>query len=267
MALDLRWLGNLVRPADSLGWFSMGPCWAKLAEGGTVIKNQDSQATFGPLFDLRDEGSTVNCHTPSMEGGVQIPPPAPIVRRITRAEAHHLCRIYHYLRGAPTGVTFAYGAIKDGSLIAVVCFQSPANKDCHKWLQVENSEALELIRLARIPTCQMLMSEFLSHTLRLLVKDNPQVLVVVSYADPAAGHLGTVYQASGWLPMGKSKPRKKILIDGKIKHELTVWENNPEAYKTAERVSVPAKFRFVKVLATGKRGFELRRLYARMSEG
>jgi hypothetical protein len=57
---------------------------------------------------------------------------------------------------------------------------------------------LELRRLWQADGCKRQVSEFLSATLRWLRKSSPDVPFVVSYADPAAGHRGTVYKAANF---------------------------------------------------------------------
>ncbi len=51
-------------------------------------------------------------------------------------------------------------------------------------------------------------SEFIGWCLREMKMKNPW-LVLVSYADPAHGHIGIVYKATGWIYTGISKPRCK----------------------------------------------------------
>ena len=42
--------------------------------------------------------------------------------------------------------------------------------------------------------------------LRLLARHSPGLRLVVSYADPAQGHVGTIYQAAGWTYLGVTPP-------------------------------------------------------------
>ena len=35
----------------------------------------------------------------------------------------------------------------------------------------------------------------------------PQIRLVLSYSDPSVGHEGTIYDADGWCPLGKTRER------------------------------------------------------------
>jgi hypothetical protein len=42
--------------------------------------------------------------------------------------------------------------------------------------------------------------------------------LLVSFADPAAGHVGTIYQASGWTYLGETEPERYFVLDGQRIH-------------------------------------------------
>lgn len=207
--------------------------------------------------------STLSGLASSQDGQVEILLPAPvIIQPISRKQAHCFLEEWHYLHGAPSGVTYAYGLFgKD--LGAVCCFMPPANKDCSTWLGVRNEAVIELIRLARATQCALPMSGFIARCLSALRRDAPRLDVCVSYADPAAGHKGIVYQAAGFIPLGVSRPRKKAVINGKMMHGMSFPRGRSaeraDIWEKAEKVIVPPKWRYAIVLASGRRGYNLRR--------
>ncbi len=69
------------------------------------------------------------------------------------------------------------------------------------------------------------LSRFLSTSLKTLSKEiGASIPLVVSYADPDAGHAGTIYKATNWLYTGLSAPGGPsfIIIDGTRFHPRKV---------------------------------------------
>jgi hypothetical protein len=50
------------------------------------------------------------------------------------------------------------------------------------------------------------------------------IRALVSYADPAAGHAGTIYQAAGWRYLGLTQPGRYLDFgDGRLHHPRSVY--------------------------------------------
>ena len=80
---------------------------------------------------------------------------------------------------------------------------------------------------------------------------------LVSYADPSQGHIGTIYQAAGWLYTGLSQPTPLYDIgDGRARHSRSfsqVYGTRSARHFAKEgvsvsRVPVSAKHRYVRFL-------------------
>ena len=56
-------------------------------------------------------------------------------------------------------------------------------------------------------------SRVLGLILRALRREGTYKLLV-SFADPSAGHVGTIYQASGWTYLGTTDPERYFLLHG-----------------------------------------------------
>jgi hypothetical protein len=104
----------------------------------------------------------------------------------------------HYLRSVPTRpvMFFEYGG-------AVVCFAVPGSRNIARWLIGKPNSVLELARLwspdGHAPD---LLTKALNAAIKKLRRDHPQCEAIVSYADPNAGHNGTVYRAASWVDFG-----------------------------------------------------------------
>ena len=57
------------------------------------------------------------------------------------------------------------------------------------------------------------------------LKQNTSIKFLVSYADPSEGHVGTIYQATGWLYTGLSQATPKYdLGGGKVHHSRSLGQ-------------------------------------------
>ncbi|MFC1873881.1 DNA methyltransferase [Chloroflexota bacterium] len=123
----------------------------------------------------------------------------------------------------PGGTKLAFGALVNNRLLGAITFGSgPAN--AHRL--VEGVGLDECLTLTRIWLSDELPcnseSRIIGICLRAL-KKHTQVKFLVSYADPTEGHLGTIYQATGWLYTGLSEAMPKFdLGDGRIRHSRSL---------------------------------------------
>jgi len=85
---------------------------------------------------------------------------------------------------------------------------------------------LELARLVMLDEAERNSeSRFLGFMLRALRRVD-RTLVCVSYADPLAGHDGTIYRASNWTYVGLEKGHgtRRIIVDGERLHSKTAYD-------------------------------------------
>ena len=66
-------------------------------------------------------------------------------------------------------------------------------------------------------------SQCVAVSLKLLRRQSPGLRLVVSYADAGQGHVGTIYQATGWLYLGTSD-QSYLRIAGQVVHPRTVYD-------------------------------------------
>jgi hypothetical protein len=111
---------------------------------------------------------------------------APISHEVAAA----FVREHHYLGTLPPAIKTNFGLFRDTKLLAVAAYGP-----CHSARLPEGF--MELRRLVRHPDSAASLSSFLAETLRSLKASD--VAAVVSWADPAAGHHGGIYQATNWI--------------------------------------------------------------------
>ena len=113
-----------------------------------------------------------------------------MLREIAVPDAAGLMERAHYLRTSPTNAAPCFGWF-DNDLLYAAAIYGPLHmpKGPKGWL--------ELRRLVRAPDYALPLSSFLSATLRVLKRSG--VPAVVTWADPAVGHHGGIYQATNWV--------------------------------------------------------------------
>ena len=159
-------------------------------------------------------------------GGGATPPPALQhfqVRPIPVLMARRLLEREHYLHSLPGGTRLAFGVFLGNKLLgALTLGVGPLNA----YSLVEGATPDDCLTLTRLWLSDELPqnseSRFLGVVLRGL-KRHSRLKFLVSYADPTQGHLGTIYQATGWLYTGLSEAMPKYdLGDGKAYHSRSL---------------------------------------------
>ena len=135
--------------------------------------------------------------TPALQSLQVRPIPILVARRLMEKE--------HYLHSMPGGTHLAFGAFVNHSLLGALSLGvGPLNA----FSLVEGATPDQCLTLTRLWLSDTLPrnseSRFIGIVLRAL-KRHTGLKFLVSYADPAQGHLGTIYQATGWTYTGLSE--------------------------------------------------------------
>ena len=144
------------------------------------------------------------------------------VRPIPHSAAKELLVRSHYLHTMPGGTKLAFGVFSGDRLMgAATLGVGPFNG--HRL--VSGATRGDCICLTRLWLDDGLPknseSRVLAVVLRLLAR-HTRLKFIFTYADPTAGHLGTIYQAGGWLYTGVSGPSVLYdLGDGVGRHSRT----------------------------------------------
>ena len=148
----------------------------------------------------------------------------------------------HYARRMPS-ISHAYGLFRNSMLVGMVSYGSPASPWLCKGIcgEEHRHNVIELNRLVLKDNLPNEASFLVSRSLKLL----PKPKVVVSYADTAQEHIGTIYQACNFLFTGTTKPRTDMAgKDGKhSRHHLGDRKN---------RINRSAKHRYVYFIGSKK---------------
>lgn len=145
------------------------------------------------------------------------------LRPIGFAVAKEVIEAYHYLHSLPGGTLMAFGVFLGNGLVGAVALGvGPFNSH----LMVEGVARDGVATLTRFWLTGRLPTNAASRVLGVLVRSlrrNTNLQFLMTYADPSRGHVGTIYQAAGWLYTGMSEPMPRYdLGDGVARHSRSV---------------------------------------------
>lgn len=152
----------------------------------------------------------------------------------SREAAQHAVLTWHYSRRMPSGRLITYGVWEADRFIGTVVFGRGANDRLLRPYGLRQSEGCELVRVAlrehRAP-----VSQIVAAALRLLRRRNPGLRVVVSFADPVQGHHGGIYQAGGWLYLGRGAEQTEWIVNGRQMHARSVSAMREQAARSKSK--------------------------------
>lgn len=143
----------------------------------------------------------------------------------SRKAAEYAVMRWHYSRAMPAARLACLGVWEDDRFIGAVVFGRGANKNGYIRFGIKSQyEACELVRVALSPTHKTPVSRVLAICLKMLKRAMPGLRLVVSYADPAQGHVGAIYQATNWVYVGESSRENNYLVFGQSMHKRTLTD-------------------------------------------
>lgn len=162
---------------------------------------------------------------------------------------------WHYSRTMPAGKAVYVGAWENAAFIGAVVFSRGASNQIGSPYGLKQTEVCELTRIA-LTKHAVAVSRVVSLALRFLSKQSSGLRLVVSYADPAHGHHGGIYQAGNWIYTGESSPDFAVIdATGKRWHSRMVSTSGVKKcfgqYKRVIRpqdglrVDLPGKHRYL----------------------
>ena len=159
-------------------------------------------------------------------GGGAIPTPALHnlqVRPVPMAIAKELLVREHYLHSMPGGTRLAFGVFLGHRFLgAMTIGVGPYN--VHRL--VERTQPEDCATLTRFWLSSELPKNSESRVLGVVLralKQHTRLKFLVSYADPVHGHIGGIYQATGWVYTGLSEQMPLYdLGDGKVRHSRSL---------------------------------------------
>lgn len=128
------------------------------------------------------------------------------VREVSLSTVRNFIETNHYSKSVNgCKVSICVGLFKNENLVGAVLFGALSTTAWKKYASSE-SDVVELRRLVCVDDCPKNTESFLIAKSIRLIKKMTSYKIVVSYADPFHGHIGTIYQAANWSYMGETSP-------------------------------------------------------------
>lgn len=128
---------------------------------------------------------------------------------------------WHYSKVMPVGKLVRLGVWEDEGFIGAVIFARGNSPTSGKSYGLQQNQVCELARVA-LCSHYSLVTEIVSKAIKKLKRGNPDLRLIISFADPAQGHIGLIYQAGNWIYNGQSSDELQFFHDGKWKHRREV---------------------------------------------
>ena len=183
-----------------------------------------------------------------------------VIAKIEHAKARQLVERYHYAKGAANTSVAAHELIRrvDGECVGAALWMPPtagAAKGLAR-MHLEDSlrhrEVLVLSRLVVAPGEPQNAAGMLLGASERLIRTDSRWSLLVTYADTAEGHVGTIYRATNWNADGETKPTTRWVepISGRMVARLSTKSRTAQQMIDAGfvRGADSRKIRFVKVI-------------------
>lgn len=167
----------------------------------------------------------------------------------THEAAKYACQNWHYSKTLPVGKLVRVGIWENETFVGVILFAWGMNKSLGAPYGLVMQECCELVRVALKPH-KTPVSRMLALALKFLKRQSQGIRLVVSFADPAEGHHGGIYQAGNWIYSGQSATNYEWRLDGKRLNKRAYTGHNFGAPKMevpygAIKVSLAGKHRYL----------------------
>jgi len=165
------------------------------------------------------------------------------VQPIPLQVAKRLLVRHHYLHSFPGGTQLAFGVFRSSRLMGAVALGvGPFN--AHSL--VESATIRDCLTLSRLWLADELPPNSESRVLGVVIralKRHTTLKFLITYADPIQGHVGTIYQATGWVYTGLSETMPLYDAgDGRARHSRSLSHAfGTHSLKHFQRLGVPIK--------------------------
>ncbi len=156
------------------------------------------------------------------------------------------CRHWHYSRSMPAGKTVKIGVWEHGEFIGAIVFSGGPSPNIWKTYGLTPTQGAELSRVA-LRAHDTPVSRIVAIALKMYRRLCPKTALVISYADIKEGHHGGIYQAGGWIYLGKHGPKVERRFRGRKIHERNMRQRILDGKNRREEftdVPVPPKHKY-----------------------
>jgi hypothetical protein len=135
--------------------------------------------------------------------------------------AKYACDHWHYAKAIPRTRLLKIGVWEHKVFVGCVIFNRSANNHLGQPYGLTQFQCCELVRVA-MHAHETAISRIVRIALSMLKGHSPGMRLVVSFADPAHGHCGGIYQAGNWIYTGMTIPAVEHIVGGRQMHGRAV---------------------------------------------
>lgn len=158
----------------------------------------------------------------------------------------------HYLRKRPAIVLLSLCVMRSGVPVGCVVYSAPP-REAEKRYGGKTWELARLYLIDEMPRNSETWA--IAQSIRYIRRHHPEVRVLLSYADPSAGHAGTIYKAGNWESDGRTDEERKTArcdyVDASTGKKYGRKGNMP-AGASVTRIPRVSKWRFIFRLPASK---------------
>jgi hypothetical protein len=161
--------------------------------------------------------------------------------------AKYACEKWHYSGCVPKSKQVWIGAWESERFIGIVSFGRSTTPYLGTAYGLDTIECAELTRIALAPHKNP-VSRIMAVAIRMIRKQSPGLRLLVSLADPLQGHVGSVYQATNWIYVGRSSACTQYLVNGKWRNDTPIGrmlKSNPSLKKVLPSRQVEGKHKYL----------------------
>ena len=198
-----------------------------------------------------------------------MPSPRPELRLdwCSHEAARYSCERWHYAHIVPRNKLAKIGVWEDGAFRGTVVFGPGASDALGNAYGLTSFQCCELVRIA-LRDHSTSVSRIVRFALMLIRAEYPGLRLIVSFADPAYGHHGGIYQGANWIYTGMTSSSDELIVHGRKMHgravRKTLEKYNISGSNTAERAAVFYRDPHIKVVAGSRKHRYLMPLDAEM---
>jgi len=159
-----------------------------------------------------------------------------VVDWCNHAAAKYAVLHWHYSKRMPKSKLAKIGVWENDEFIGCVIFGVGATADLVKRFGVSKYEGCELVRIA-INRHESTVSQIIALSIKKLRTQSPNLRLIVSFADPEQGHVGSIYQAGNWVYTGRTQASDEYIINGKRWHGRALRHEKPVHLTTKQALN------------------------------
>jgi len=136
--------------------------------------------------------------------------------------AKYAVQHWHYSGTMPAGRNVYVGVWESSEFLGAVMFGMGSGNSTNgkRYGLAPSHQMAELVRVA-LRHHKAPVTRIIAVSLRFLQKQSPNLRLVISMADPRAGHHGGIYQGGNWIYTGTTKPDVQYFSNGEWVHHRT----------------------------------------------